>query len=77
MAKKLFGKIVYGLIIYMAFHALISTWLISNFGHEILFKSLKDIIVVLMGIWSIAIARNGKIKLDKREKNLLVVVCVS
>lgn len=36
------------LMAYIPFHAFISTWLISNFGHSIFYKSLKDIAVFLV-----------------------------
>ena len=75
MKRKLLW-ICLGVFAYVPFHALISTWLISNFGHEAIFKSLKDIIVVAVGIFCTVTAIRSKIKLCQAEKTLLIFIGV-
>lgn len=55
-----------GLLAYLPFHALVSTWAISNFGHALLFKSLKELILlgVLLPLSLYVIIREPKIILD-------------
>lgn len=45
MKQKLAYFVTLSVMAYIPFHAFISTWLISNFGQPVFFKSLKDIIV--------------------------------
>ncbi len=33
---------------YLPFHAVVSTWLISNVGHELIFKAWKEVVVMLV-----------------------------
>jgi hypothetical protein len=44
-----------GVLAYLPFHALISTYLISRFGNELFFKSFKDLIVVLVFMAAVAV----------------------
>ena len=61
------------LMCYIPFHAFISTWLISNFGHAVVFKSLKDVLV--FGVFGLLIvcARLYKIKNPINSRLLLFI----
>ncbi len=60
---------------YVPFHAFFSTWLISNFGHVILFKSLKDVLVFFtLGL----LVANFYLYKDKNPINrrILFLICL-
>jgi len=71
MKRKLL-LVCLSVLAYIPFHALITTWLISNFGHEAFFKAFKDIVVAIVGICSVTLAIRSKLKLSSIERTLLI-----
>lgn len=65
-----------GVLAYVPFHALLSTWAISNFGHESIFKALKDIVVAGVGVSCLVMVARSKVELSPTEKTLAICLGV-
>jgi O-antigen ligase len=59
--KKYVTHLALGLLAYAPFHAVISTWLTSNFGNEVLFKGFKDGLLFVLFVLSVWVYR-AKVK---------------
>lgn len=67
-------------IAYLPFHGLVNTWLYTNFGYELFFKSWKELLVGLMLAVGLVVALSNKEilkKLSDRLINRLILAYVS
>lgn len=62
------------ILAYIPFHAFVSTWLTSNFGGELLWKVLKDLLVSIVAVGSLVLLYKRKPKLSKTENSFALAV---